>query len=239
MVTCADAVKEAVKSFDRVVSAREVINYIYKKYPNRPWKESTINAHVIGCSVNHSSSKHYPSFPKFLFYVGPGRYRMYNPDKDGKWIVDYKGARIAGDEIEESETEDTLGVSFNLERDLEEQIVKNLDQIEDGLRIYSREGLDGRQFNTNVGRIDILTLDKNNNLVVIELKAGRASSSVVGQILAYINWVKRNLSKGKSVRGIIIADDFDEKVKHAVSSLPNVELKAYKVNFEFRNVSLD
>jgi len=239
MLTCADAVKETVKSFDRVVSTKEVIGYIYEKYPQRPWKESTISAHMIGCSVNHSSSKHYPSFPKFLFYIGPGKYRMYDPNRDGEWIVDYKGARIVGDEVTESETEDMLGVSLELERALEEQIIKNLAQIEDGIRIYVSEGFDGRQVNTDVGRIDILAIDKNGDLVVIELKAGRARSGVVGQILAYINWVRRNLGKDRAVRGVIIADDFDKKVKYAVSTLPNVELKAYKVNFEFRNVSLD
>jgi hypothetical protein len=120
MATCADAVREAVKSFDGVVSTREVISYIYQKYPNRPWKENTISAHMIGCSVNHSSSKHYPSFPKFLFRVGSGRYRMYVPDQDGEWVVDSKGARVVGDETEERETDDMYKVSFELERDLEE-----------------------------------------------------------------------------------------------------------------------
>ena len=54
--TCHEAVKEAITELGRVVSNREVIDHIYKKYPNKPWKESTIKAHLIGCSVNHSSS---------------------------------------------------------------------------------------------------------------------------------------------------------------------------------------
>jgi len=74
-------------------------------------------------------------------------------------------------------------------------------------------------------------------LVVIELKAGRGRSGVVGQILAYMNWVQRNLAKGRAVRGMIIADDFDEKVIYALSGLPNIRLKSYRVRFEFREVN--
>jgi len=149
-MTCADAVKEAVKSLNRSVSTREVINYIYAEYPNRPWKESTISAHMIGCSVNHSSSKHYPSFPKFLHHLGQGRYRMYDPSTDGERMVDEKLVDSVKNE-QEHETQDMSGVSFDLERDLEEQIIKNLNQIEDGMKLFVNEGVAGRQFNTDMG----------------------------------------------------------------------------------------
>lgn len=39
---------------------------------------------------------------------------------------------------------------------------------------------------------------------------------------SHINWVTHNLSNGRLVKGIITADDFDEKEKYAVSGEPNV-----------------
>ena len=38
------------------------------------------------------------------------------------------------------------------------------------------------------------------------------------------------------MRGYIIANDFEERLKYAVKSLDNVKLKAYKVNFSFEDV---
>lgn len=142
-------------------------------------------------------------------------------------------SEIAGDE------ETAIAATISLERDLEEYIVKNLGQIEDGLKLYSKQNITGRQFNTEVGRIDILALDKNSNFVVIELKASTANYSTIGQILGYISCVRQNVSEGKEVRGIIIADDFDRKLKYATTEIPNVLLKKYEVNFTFRDVDND
>jgi len=61
MATCKDAVIVAVKELGRIVSTREVIDWIYGKYPDKPWKPVSIRCHLTGLSVNHPSSKHYPS----------------------------------------------------------------------------------------------------------------------------------------------------------------------------------
>jgi hypothetical protein len=129
-----------------------------------------------------------------------------------------------------------IEATISLERDLEEYIVRNLDQIEDGLKLYSKEDATGRQIDTDVGRIDILAIDKNNDFVVIELKAGMATYSVIGQILAYISWIRRDIAGSKKVRGMIIADDFDKKLRYASSETPNISLKKYEVNFTFKDV---
>lgn len=126
---------------------------------------------------------------------------------------------------------------ISLERDLEEYIIRNLNEIESGLELYSQEGITGRQFNTEAGRIDILAIDTNGNFVVIELKAGAANYSVIGQVLGYMGWVRQNIAKGKDVRGMVIADDFDSKTKYASSEISNVSLKTYEVNFTFNDVS--
>ncbi len=64
-----------------------------------------------------------------------------------------------------------------MKKDLENYIISNLEEIEEGLRFIEN------QYDTKtVGLIDILCKDKDNNYVVIELKKGRASDKVIGQI---------------------------------------------------------
>jgi len=239
MATCAEAIRQAVTELGRVVSTREIINYVYRKHPGRPWKESTIRAHVIGCSVNHSSSHHYPSFPKFLFTVEMGRVRLYNPETDGKWVVDNKGARLIGvKRLEEEIPEEEYiqeEATISLERDLENFLLNKLSILEKGLRIY--EGKTGQQFQVKSGRIDILAHDKDGNFVVLELKAGTATESVLAQVLAYMADITRELSKGKPTRGIIVAYDFAERLVAASSLLPAIKLMKYKVNFEFEEAT--
>lgn len=79
---CADALEEAVRHYGGVVSNRQILDYVKRKYPDN-WKDSTIRAHIMGCSINHSSSHHYRYFRKFLFTVSPGRVRLYDPETDG------------------------------------------------------------------------------------------------------------------------------------------------------------
>jgi hypothetical protein len=71
---------------------------------------------------------------------------------------------------------------------------------------------------------------------VIELKAGTTNSAIIGQIYGYISWVRQNLANGKNVRGIIIADDFDKRLKYAAVELSRASLKRYEVSFKFKDV---
>ncbi len=234
--TCAEAVREAVTKTGRVMSAEEIINHIYRQYPERPWKKSTIRAHLIGCSVNHSSSRHYPSFPKFLFTVGRGRVRLYQPEKNGIWKVDEQGARPIDRQVTEEtgrEQEIVQEAAIGLERDLENFIVEDLGALEDGLSLY--EG--GRQYPVSSGRIDILAKDGKGGFVAIELKAGTATDSVLTQILAYMADVGHELADGKGVRGIVVAHDFTDRLVSATSLIPSVRLVRYKATFQFEQAT--
>jgi len=124
--------------------------------------------------------------------------------------------------------------TISLERDLENFLLAKLDSLEKGLKTY--KGETGRQFQVGSGRIDILAQDKNKNFMVIELKAGTASESVLTQILAYMADVTAELSKGKTVRGIIVAYGFAEKLVAAATLLPIIKLMKYKVSFEFEEI---
>lgn len=135
--------------------------------------------------------------------------------------------------IPEEEVERVAEINMQMERDLENYLVNNLHLIDKDLKLYtSDEGKSGRQYNTEVGPIDLLCKMKD-DFVVIELKKGRSGDQVVGQISRYIGWVKEKLANGKNVRGTIIVHDFDPKLKYAVLANPIIDLKYYQIKIDF------
>jgi len=135
--------------------------------------------------------------------------------------------------IQNDEAEQLAEVNMQMENDLENFLVENLHLIDKDLKLFQGEqGKSGRQYITEIGDIDLLC-KKNNDFVVIELKKGRSSDKVVGQISRYIGWVKEKLANGNNVKGIIIVHDFDTKLKYAALANPNIELKYYQISIEF------
>ena len=102
-----------------------------------------------------------------------------------------------------------------LEKHLEEFLEKHLDKIEPGLKML------GRQYKTEVGPIDLYARAKNGDLVVIELKKGRAADKVFGQICRYIGCIKEDhAEEGEAVRGFIVGRQVDDKLKYAAKAVP-------------------
>ena len=129
---------------------------------------------------------------------------------------------------------------FVLEKYLEDFIVSNFDTIFKGkLRLYSdpSEGVPGRQFETGVGTIDILAQETlSNAFLVIELKKGRESDKVVGQVLRYMGWVAENLcQQGQVVKGMIICKEQDPRLSYALRMAKNVVVKYYRVDFKLQD----
>ena len=90
----------------------------------------------------------------------------------------------------------------------------------------------GRQYPTPIGNIDLLAVDKaRKEFVIIELKKGRSSDVVIGQILRYMGWIKENLAKDHNVRGIIIVKERDKRLEYALKLMPNADLFKYNVSF--------
>jgi hypothetical protein len=102
------------------------------------------------------------------------------------------------------------------------------------LKLYDEDpDQPGALFNTPAGTIDFLAVNKNtSDFVVIELKVGKVSDSAIGQILRYMGYVKENLAGDKNVRGIILAEEIDDKAKYALSMTPAVEFKKYSLNIQ-------
>ena len=127
-------------------------------------------------------------------------------------------------------------VAFALEKHLEDFLVANWAATALGSThdIVSEDGeLTGQQFPTDTGPIDILAVSKSGDeLLVVELKRGRASDAVVGQIQRYMGYVHDELAEEhQKVRGVIIALEDDLRIRRALSVATGVGFYRYEVNF--------
>lgn len=127
--------------------------------------------------------------------------------------------------------------AFALESHLEEFLVANWQQTELGkdYRIFESDGETiGQQFQTDTGPMDILAISNDEKeLLVVELKRGRASDAVIGQVQRYMGYVKAELAEPhQTVRGLIIALEDDLRIRRALSVTSNIEFYRYEVMFK-------
>jgi len=155
-----------------------------------------------------------------------------NQDKSIKLSLK-KESGISTEEKDEKELSRSEIVP-SMERQLEDFLEKNLEHVEKGLKLYHDENnIPGRQYSTDIGTIDLLCIDSNNNFVVIEIKKDKGSDKTIGQITRYMGWIKTTLADNKNVRGIIIVHEIDERLEYSSSVLNNVEVKYYKIDLKF------
>jgi len=76
-----DLVREAAEELG-TISTNSVIEFVKNRYPDIKINRVTIRTYLIGCSKNHTSSHWYPYFPKFLWRISRGKYRLCDPEKD-------------------------------------------------------------------------------------------------------------------------------------------------------------
>lgn len=126
---------------------------------------------------------------------------------------------------------------FALEKHLEDFLIANWKQTELGKNydIYEEDGQQlGKQYPTDTGFMDILAISKDKKeLLVVELKKGRASDNVVGQIQRYMGFALEELAEnGQTVKGVIIALEDDNRIRRALAVAPNIEFYRYQVSFK-------
>lgn len=126
---------------------------------------------------------------------------------------------------------------FALEKHLEDFLVKNwaATSLGQAYDIFEEEGeWVGQQYPSDTGPIDILAISKDKQtLLVVELKKGRATDAVVGQIQRYMGFVKAELAEAhQTVKGVIIALDDDLRLRRALSVTQNIEFYRYQVSFK-------
>ena len=222
-------------------SRKEVISWFNNKYPKI--KNGTITAHLIALSTNAPSRIHYKikstGEHDLLFQIDSSNFRLYDKEKDSQPI--YKKDNITNSStIDDDDVGEKESKQFAYEKDLQNYLSKNLHEIEDGLKLYEDEEINGIQFPVGGRFIDILAIDRNNNFVVIELKVSRGYDKTIGQLLRYIAWIeKEHAEQGQTVRGVIVANNISEDLKLASSRLSDVELFEYNLSFTLNKIKKD
>jgi restriction system protein len=129
--------------------------------------------------------------------------------------------------------------AFAMEKHLEDFLVQNWKQTELGKSydIFQEDGeLVGQQYPTDTGPMDVLAISKDRKeLLVVELKRGKASDSVVGQIQRYMGYVLEELAEeNQTVKGAIIALDDDLRIRRALSVAPGIDFYRYEISFTLK-----
>jgi len=232
----------------QVFTTSRAIEWFGANYPKL--KPGSIRAHLVQASTNDRSRLHHPATNEsddLLFKVDSGQFRLYESGKDPAPIHEMVEGDVARQEREidgaveeEGVAESVPGSSeFLLAKDLQRYLAENLECIEPGLRLYEDDDLRGIEFEAGGGRrIDILALDKSGAFVVLELKVSRGYDRVVGQLLRYMNWVRKDLAEpGQRVRGIIVCRSISEDLRLACASIKDVELCEYTLSVTVAKVA--
>lgn len=156
-----------------------------------------------------------------------------------KYTEELKSLIQGKETVEHLEPDEVLEdpTAFALEKHLEHFLVENWSKTELGATydIYIEDGqLVGQQYPSDTGPIDILAISKDKKtLLVVELKRGRASDRVVGQIQRYRGYVKDELAEtDQQVKGVIIALEDDLRIRRALSVAQNIEFYRYQLSFK-------
>jgi hypothetical protein len=217
---------------------QQAIDWFAQHYPKI--KSGTIHCHLIRLSTNAPTRLHYsaksPEDDQF-FQLDGGHFRLYDPAHDPAPIQE--AAAKSDEQLPEEEESAPVGSDqFAYEADLRSYLAKNLSIIEPGLMLYQDEGITGVEFPVGGRFIDILAVDSKGGLVVIELKVSRGYDRVVGQLMRYMAWIRKNQAEpGQQVRGVIVAREISEDLLLACSLLSGVQLFEYQLSLKLNPVS--
>ncbi|MDI4635842.1 DUF91 domain-containing protein [Pelomonas sp. V22] len=233
----------------QVFTTTRAIQWFQEKYPKL--KPGSIRAHLVQASTNDRSRLHHPATNEsddLLFKIAAGQFRLFEPGKDPAPIHELVDGDVARQDERGEEGDDDEGnfsgeaqpgsTQFALEQDLQRYLADNLHIIEPGLTLFEDEDLRGLEYPAGGGRrIDILATDKDGGFVVLELKVEKGYDRVVGQLLRYMNWVRKELADpGQRVRGIIVCRTMSEDLRLACASIADVELLEYKLSVTVERV---
>lgn len=230
----------------QIFEKKRAVDWFAQHYPKiRP---TTVQMHVEAMAVNSAIRKHHPNIRPgsghdLFFKVGPGKFRLLEGAEEHQPIYPESAQDHTAEAVDEADDAVELGAEtgaqeFAFERDLRNYLSKNLTLLEPGLTLFQDEEFTGIEFPVGGRFIDILAVDSQGNYVVIELKVSRGYDRVMGQILRYMAWVKKNLAEQHNVRGIIVASDITEDLQLAASLLPNVQLFQYSIAMRIAPVQL-
>lgn len=149
-----------------------------------------------------------------------------------------QGKSVVTEELEYELPVDSPTI-FAMEKYLEEFLFSNWPNTELGKNydLYRNEETNGKQVITDAGVIDLLAISKDQKeFLVIELKRGRASDEVVGQITRYMGYMQTVAAPDQRVKGLIIALEDDSRIQHSLRVVPNVDFYKYEIDFRLKKI---
>jgi RecB family endonuclease NucS len=93
------------------------------------------------------------------------------------------------------------------EEDLRERILANPDLVEAGFTPLATER------ETSAGAVDIFGEDRDDRTIVLELKRRRVGPDAVGQLVRYVEALRRELHTDAEVRGILVAPSVTDRAR--------------------------
>lgn len=122
---------------------------------------------------------------------------------------------------------------FALESHLRDYLAKNLNST---VTFHSPLSVVGVEYSTDVGPIDLLAKNSTGDYYVFELKLDRGADAALGQLLRYMGWCSKHLSKGRKVFGVILAAEISDKLRYAASLVPGITLLEYQLQIQVQPV---
>ena len=202
-----ELVLDACLSEGSMPSYEKLTSLVRRFFPHSPWQQS-----------------HYAWYKS---QIKTGKIPLPDQVSEASQNVDEDEPAINAD------VEESFEARASLERDIHGYLASRLAELEPGLTLHE----DGVEYQTDAGRVDTLAVDANQQLVAIELKAGKAGDRALGQLLGYVGCLSCHKAINRQIRGVLVAADFDNRVVYACKNLPNVKLMKYTLSFTFGEIT--
>lgn len=181
-------------------------------------------------------------------FAKKGQFKIAKALRDKVSKLDDSNARIKKDAVmepvEQSESVAFEAIDFGVKRQqfsseklLEDELTLRLEAgmpvFGMNLHIYNHKGdFYGRQYPFEMGRLDLLCEDKNENLYIIELKKDSGYDDAYVQTAQYIDWFeKAPIAQGKEVYGIICLNAPTPELVRKVRDDPRMKLFEYQISY--------
>jgi hypothetical protein len=222
-----DAAEELERDGRVPFTRRDIAERIRRLRPEV--KDSSLAPMIQGVTSNLKGGSPGGIGKEILRSVGRGLFELNRGPNEGS--VETGAPREPKPPLPTSERSPNEPSQFYLsfETDLQRFLERDLSSIEPDLELIDREvTVEGG------GRIDLLCRDGKNSLVVVELKIGRADDRTLGQVQRYVGWTtKTRASPGQQVRGVIVAESFDENLRYSTVGT-STRLLTYRVDVSCR-----
>jgi hypothetical protein len=183
-------------------------------------------------------------------YSQQGRFSDFGYQQHGRFraaIARYSEFFVHAHHVEDSNAEDTeievtqseqvqpnLTANFAYERDLQTTLCAQIAGLFPNHKIYGESNL-GIEYSIAGKRIDVLLEHiESKDLLIVELKSGRADYKVFGQISMYLGLAIREFPE-RSIKGVIVAGNIDDSLRYACETNSEITVKLYRMSLELED----